>query len=175
METKGRFWKKVSGYIPAVGVVLIAAFVGAAIPACVWNIRQVVTGVTPTLWGHSRLWLDVIFCPVFAIVVSQLLVLAGEKRDDLFCDKMTNQREPFDLPEFMATYLCFCMFCFLLFVDFVASLFLSFAVGVLVIAVISAIVGIAYGLKWAGGVVLYYGVKCVEELGGTREEPEQLQ
>lgn len=92
-----------------VGAMVVAVgAIGALIPSAFWGTWYCIFGFIPEFMGYSRLWVDMIFGAVFAIVVAICLVTWSEN------------------PYKELVYS-------ILFAIFIASWFYSFAVGVAVI------------------------------------------
>jgi len=117
--------KKPTSTIEVLALIFIPAITGAVILAGFWGAWYAVAGKIPKFLGFSRFWLDTIsaavYAPVFYAYIGAVLDM---------CDELSDGGE---YPVYIRTFVRACPWLTLLgiflAIDFVASIFLTFAVG----------------------------------------------
>ena len=126
----------------ALYLIAVIAVIGAIIPAVFWGIWYAFFDSIPKFWGHSRLLLDTISGPFYALILAAYIGVVVDKSDELSGDgefKVSFGEFVIENPPLSAIGL-------LLIIDFIASIFFSFAAGLAVILALALVVGIYYGL-----------------------------
>lgn len=125
------------------GILFAVALVGAAVPAILWGLWYFLGGSMPKFMGISRFCLDTISGAIYALVVMGYWARVEKAHDWLSdCGKLKVR-----LRDFVKKCPWLSLFGLFLAVDFVASIFLSLAVGLAGILALAVVVGVCYGIR----------------------------
>lgn len=137
-------------------IMLIGAFVGLVISL----VYSRAVGYKPKLWGISRIWLDIIAGAFWSIIG---FCYAGKVLTD--CDHSVRTEARF--MEFLHKHPWTSFVGFLLVVDFIASIFLSLAVGLITAAILALVTIIIFGMYRLSRF-------CSRLIFGPEEDEEEL-
>ena len=142
--------------------ILVLAATGVLIPSIFWGIWYLLAGYVPKFLGFSRFWIDAVSAPFYALIIFTYIGTVMRACDELSEDGTYL----FSTREFIYTYPWLSLTGLFLAIDFVVSIFLSFAVGLAGIVVLAAIIGVGYGcLRW----FLSYIFSLFAGIGGGQE------
>jgi hypothetical protein len=134
--------------------IVVCSVIGPIISGLVWVcIWHPFAGYVPKIWGFSRLWLDMPLGYFFGVIFGYY-VKASDQYKYLSGDGMA---PPPYIEDFIDKHPWTFLAGVFLAIDFIASLFWSFSVGLLIIAFVAILAGIGYGIWRLWSVASFVG------------------
>lgn len=149
--------------------IVVIAVIGAAIPAIFWGIWHAIAGSIPKFLGFSRFWLDTISGMFYSFIVVFYLEEVVDARYDLSNDGVWHVT----IEEFIIEYPWLSLLSLFLIIDFIVSIFLSFAFGLAGCIALAVIIGIGCGIYRLVQIIVFVFAQFLGSFVGVGEEAEE--
>lgn len=130
--------------IPVIGIAIFVSGIAMGF----WGIWYAIAGYIPTFLGFSRFYLDTFSVGVYAVIAVVYVSALTDNLEELSEDE---DHLPINLQDFFREFPGFTVLSGFMILNFIASIFFSFATGLALFAILA---------------ICYYGYRGVKKLGG---------